>query len=161
MMANKQFEGTTMLSGDRVRAHTAPEVNARIDQVTREHLFSYAEQPEAAIASRIEALEREWDIERTLEINAATIGLIGLMLGVTVSRRWLFLPGVVFAFLAQHALQGWCPPMAVFRRLGIRTRREIDIERFVLKAVRGDFDAVGAASNTTERVNVALQSVLR
>jgi hypothetical protein len=51
--------------------------------------------------------------------------------------------------------------MAVFLWLGIRTRREIDIERFALKALRGDFGAVGVASNTTERVNAALQGVLR
>jgi hypothetical protein len=34
--------------------------------------------------------------------------------------------------------QGWCPPLTVFRRLGVRTRREIDLERYAIKALRGD-----------------------
>ena len=29
----------------------------------------------------------------------------------------------------------------LFRRLGIRTRQEIDAEKYALKAIRGDFDA--------------------
>jgi hypothetical protein len=37
-------------------------------------------------------------------------------------------------------VQGWCPPLPVFRRLGIRTASEIDYERYALKSLRGDFD---------------------
>jgi hypothetical protein len=39
----------------------------------------------------------------------------------------------------QHALTGWCPPVPLFRRLGARTRQEIDRELYALKVVRGDF----------------------
>jgi hypothetical protein len=42
----------------------------------------------------------------------------------------------------QHATQGWCPPVPVFRRLGIRTQTEIDHERYALKALRGDFKKI-------------------
>ena len=73
-----------------------------------------------------------------LEANAATAVLIGLALGATVSRKFFFLPGIVAGFLLQHALQGWCPPLPVFRRAGIRTQSEIEEERSVLKALRGD-----------------------
>jgi hypothetical protein len=45
--------------------------------------------------------------------------------------------------LFQHAVQGWCPPVPLLRRLGYRTSREIDIERVALKALRGDFGAIG------------------
>ena len=41
--------------------------------------------------------------------------------------------------LFQHAVQGWCPPIPLLRRLGIRTSREIEIERVALKILRGDF----------------------
>jgi hypothetical protein len=58
------------------------------------------------------------------------------------SRRWLALPALVAGFLMQHALQGWCPPLPVLRRLGFRTQREIDQERYALKALRGDFRQV-------------------
>lgn len=58
--------------------------------------------------------------------------LTGLVLGVTVNRRWLLLPGIVLPFLLQHGLQGWCPPLPVLRRLGGRTRGEIDREKYAL-----------------------------
>ncbi len=62
-------------------------------------------------------------------LNAPGIALVGTVLGATVNRKWLLLPGgFVLPFLAQHALQGWCPPVSLFRRLGIRTRREIELD---------------------------------
>jgi hypothetical protein len=60
-----------------------------------------------------------------------------------VNRRWFALPAIVATFLLQHAVQGWCPPLSVFRRLGFRTAAEIDHERYALKAIRGDFAQIG------------------
>ena len=37
----------------------------------------------------------------------------------------------------QHALQGWCPPLPVLRRLGFRTQNEIERERYALEGVDG------------------------
>jgi len=101
----------------------------------------------AAIERRLEELEAEWDIERTLEANAATVSLIGVTLGAIVDRRWFALPAVVGVFLLQHAVQGWCPPLPVFRRLGFRTASEIDYERYALKVLRGDFEEVSRERN--------------
>ena len=103
-----------------------------------------------------------WDIERTLEANASLVALIGLGLGAFVHRRFYLLPAVVAGFLLQHALQGWCPPLPVFRRLGVRTAREIE-ERTTLKALRGDFQGVPAASKpiTPEQVARVLDAAAR
>jgi len=49
-------------------------------------------------------MEREWDVERVLEANASTLAFIGVVLGVTVHKRWLLVPGVVLPFLFQHAV---------------------------------------------------------
>lgn len=49
------------------------------------------------------------------------------------------LPAAVSAFLLQHALQGWCPPVPFFRKRGVRTPAEIAAERNALKLLRGDF----------------------
>jgi hypothetical protein len=68
--------------------------------------------------------------------------LAGVVLGATMDRRWFFFPAFVGGFLLQHALQGWCPPMIWFRRMGVRTQTEIDHERYALKALRGDFRGV-------------------
>jgi hypothetical protein len=43
-----------------------------------------------------------------------------------VDRRWLTLPALVTAFLFQHVIQGWCPPVPILRRLGFRTAHEIE-----------------------------------
>ncbi len=57
-----------------------------------------------------------------------------------MDRRLFVLPAIVAGFLLQHAVQGWCPPIPIFRRLGIRTASEIDSERYALKVIREDFN---------------------
>jgi hypothetical protein len=129
---------------DRVPAHTAEEINARIRRQTEASIAYYARAGSGSIELRLKELDEEWDIERTLETNAATASLIGLTLGTTVDRRWYLLPAVVAGFLLLHALQGWCPPLPFFRSRGVRTASEIDYERYALKALRGDFERVSA-----------------
>ena len=122
-------------NADRVRRSTAPEVNREIDHRTNDNIRHYANSSEEVVRRRIEELEREWDIERALEVNASTLALTGLLLGVTVNRKWLIFPGVVLSFLLQHGLQGWCPPLPILRKMGVRTRGEIDREKYELKAL--------------------------
>ena len=123
---------------ERVQMHTDEEVNRKIMAGLKHRLWYYLDHPEE-IDARLLALQREWDIERAIEANAATLALTGLVLGFVASRKYLLLPTVVTGFLLQHALQGWCPPVPVFRRFGIRTQGEIQLERYALKALRGDF----------------------
>ena len=99
-------------------------------------------------------------MERTLEANAATLAFTGAVLAATVDRRWVALPMVVTAVLFQHAVKGWCPPLPVLRRLGFRTMREIDEERFALKALRDDFEQISATESggaETERLLQIMQ----
>ncbi len=124
---------------DRVRSNTSSETNRTIDQQMEACIARYAHAGPEVIEKRIRELEREWDIERWLEMNASSLAFIGLGLGVTHNKRWLVLPAVVLPFLFQHAVQGWCPPLPILRRMGIRTREEIDLEKYALKALRGDF----------------------
>ena len=124
----------------RVEQNTAREVNQRIDASTDRAVTAYANATKDRITKRLEQLDREWDIERTLEANAASIMLIGLTLGAFAHWLFFFLPVIVAAFLLQHALQGWCPPVPIFRRRGVRTASEIDEERTALRILRGDFE---------------------
>lgn len=128
------------IDNDRVRESTSHEVNEEIERQIVDRIREYSGRSRAEISERIDELEREWDIERILQTNASVLALSGLTLGLTHSRKWFVLPGLVLPFLLQHAVQGWCPPLPVFRRLGIRTRREIDLEKYALKYLRGDFD---------------------
>ena len=142
----------------RVAEHTAGHVNEQIRERINESVLYHAEH-EHEIDARLRQLDHEWDIERTLEANAAAISLIGLTFGLAVDRRWLALPIGVAAFLLQHAVQGWCPPVPVFRRLGVRTAAEIEEERFALKALRGDFASLPRADgDARERGRRALQA---
>jgi hypothetical protein len=121
-------------NADPVRRSTAVELTRQIDRETEANILHYANASPEVIAERVEQLDREWDVERMLEVNASTLALTGLALGATVNKKWLILPGIVLPFLLQHALQGWCPPLPVLRRLGIRTRSEIDREKYALLA---------------------------
>ncbi len=141
---------------DRVPTHTADEINSQIRRQTEANIANYARAGGVAIGDRLKELDEEWDVERTLEANAATASLIGLTLGATVDRRWFLFPAVVAGFLLQHALQGWCPPLVIFRRLGVRTASEIDYERYALKALRGDFKRVN--EEPTEGTRFARQA---
>ena len=123
----------------RVEQNTDDAINDRIRRQTQRNIAYFAGLGSREINRRLEELDREWDVERTLEANAASLSLLSLGLGAIVNRRFFFVPAFVGGFLLQHAIQGWCPPLPVLRRLGIRTAKEIDAERYALKALRGDF----------------------
>jgi hypothetical protein len=125
-------ENNSHISADRVRRSTAPGLNEQIDNNFEFKIKKYAKSNDSTILQRIQELDEEWDVERVLEVNASSLALSGLVLGLTVNKKWLALPAVVLTFLFQHGVQGWCPPLPILRRLGIRTRGEIDREKYGL-----------------------------
>ncbi|GAA3615646.1 DUF2892 domain-containing protein [Streptomyces chitinivorans] len=167
MHVTEPLEKSVIDKTDRVREHTATSVQRDIDERIVVRVRRYAEgadseEGRAAIAARIDELEREPDVEQLLESNAALLAFSGTVLAGLHHRRWLWLPGIVTAFLLQHAIQGWCPPIAVMRRLGVRTRKEIDIERYALKALRGDFGAgAPGGGNADASARWALEATVR
>lgn len=130
----------TNTADNRIADQTSWTINRRIAWETDERLAYYAANP-GRITARLDALEREWDIERTLITNASTLALMGVLLSL-FKRRWLVLTFIVAGFLLQHGLQGWCPPLPLFRRLGVRTKEEILRERTILRGLRGDLDGL-------------------
>lgn len=123
---------------ERVTANTADAVNRMIQERTDSQIEKAAYGGRDAIDRRLAELDREWDVERCLETGASSLMLTGLALGTLVNRKWLALPAGVAGFLLQHALQGWCPPLPILRRLGVRTADEINQERQALHSLRGD-----------------------
>ena len=116
---------------------TVDAISRRIAQEIDASIRWHAAHP-GAIARRLDDLDYEWDIERALQANAASLALGGVLLGAFVDRRWLVLPAAVTALLLQHAVQGRSAPMQLLRRLGVRTAAEIDRERHALRALRGE-----------------------
>ncbi|WP_428306583.1 hypothetical protein [Lacipirellula sp.] len=127
---------------DRVPQQTAAHVNEQIRRQTDASIARTMTAGPAAIRERLVELDREWDIERLLEANASTAILVGSALGAFVNKRFFAVPAVIAAFLLQHAIQGWCPPLPVMRRLGVRTAEEINREREALKRAL-EHDRVG------------------
>jgi len=149
------FPATT----ERVALNTNDEINERIRRETDARIGWLAGAGPVAIDQRLAELDEEWDIERCLETMAPTLSLAGIVLGLGVSRKWLLLPIIVQSFFLQHALQGWCPPMPVMRRLGVRTSEEINDERVALKALRGDFEQDEAAVGNGRGVHGLMAAV--
>ena len=85
--------------------HTRQEFNEEIRRQTDQNVARYGYAGPEAIDRRLAELDREWDIERTLEANAATVSLLGVVLGATVNRRFFVVPGLVAGFLLQHVLR--------------------------------------------------------
>jgi Protein of unknown function (DUF2892) len=142
----------------RVRGSTASRINRRIDdQIARNVRYYSANREE--IDWRLSELDEEWDVERMIEANASALMLVGIVLGATADKRFLLLPAAVAAFLLQHAVQGWCPPIPILRRFGFRTADEINRERYALKALRGDFDSIADKKTPATSANAALRAV--
>ena len=147
----------------RVERYTSPQVNDRIRIQTNAEIARLERAKSVELEARMDEIDREWDIERLLQANASILVMLGVALGFAVHRRFLLLPAAVLSFFAQHALQGWCPPIPIFRGHGVRTAREIERERYAIKALRGDFDGVpapGAADRAT-RVRAVLAAIDR
>jgi hypothetical protein len=132
-----RFEEFVPPTAVRVDNHTASHVQEKIRLHTVENIARAISSPET-IDSRLRDIDREWDVERVLELNASVLAFAGVVLGKFVNRKWLYLSMGVTGFLAQHALQGWCPPLPILRRMGIRTCQEIEHERYALKMIRDD-----------------------
>lgn len=145
----------------RVPDHTPADINEMIRRRTEEKIAEVAAGGPGAIERRLQELDHEWDIERALEANAASISLAGLALGAFADRRFFALPALVAGFLLQHALQGWCPPVPIMRRVGFRTQTEIEEERYALKLLRGDFREVGSPDSNIPRSHADLLAAVR
>ncbi len=134
----------------RVREKTPDKQNRKIDLKTEELVEKYRYLSTDEVTCRLAELKKEWDIEKALEVNASSLALTGLLLGIFNSKKWLIFPLIIAGFLLQHGLQGWCPPLRLFRKFGIRTRQEIDEEMYALKILRGDFDDISSSSRSEE-----------
>ncbi|MGG5252386.1 DUF2892 domain-containing protein [Neobacillus sp. SM06] len=128
-MFNQLFPATAT----KVNGNTPDYINEAIQRKIAENIRLFKEKDKTEIKQRLEELDFEWDTERVLETNLSIITLISSIYGLTKNRAWMLVSGTASVFMIQHALQGWCPPLSLIRRLGIRTAEEIDQEKDGLK----------------------------
>lgn len=99
-------DGWAPASTQRVALNTAEEVKRRIRAETQARIEQFRDADPAAIEARLKELDRQWDIERTLQANMSLVLLTSLALGFTTSRKWFGFAGLVAGFFVQHAVQG-------------------------------------------------------
>ncbi|MEJ2702389.1 MAG: MerC domain-containing protein [Sedimentisphaerales bacterium] len=128
----------------RVADSTSERISERLRREMEARVYYFAQSPDQ-IDARLEELDAEWDIERVLAANATGVSLFGILMGRR-HRRWHVLPFAAAGLLLQQAIQGWCPLFPVFRKLGIRTAKEINDERHALRVLRGDFNDIDMSS---------------
>lgn len=119
----------------KVNRNTRQRINDKIHKKTKATINSIRAKNENAINARIKELDYEWDTERVLEINFAGIVLITSILALFHNKRWITLAGIASIFMVQHSLQGWCPPLPIIRKCGVRTANEIINEKMALQTI--------------------------
>jgi hypothetical protein len=151
------MESWNRTSTDSVRTHTPDGVNRRIDERVEKCVQGMAEHMDRSVISHyLQKLEREWDLNRVVTVAASAVSVLGLVLAAKDGPRWKLVSGVAAGLLLQHGLLGFGPVAEVVRALGVRTRREIDLEKFALKALRGDFERIPHDGGPLARANAAL-----
>jgi hypothetical protein len=126
-------------AGENVRKVTAEAKNAVIDQMILSNIRKYSGKSSEEISQRVKELDKEWDIERVLDLSMSVLALSGITSSLLFNEASIILPILLLLFFIWHAFQGWCPPIPLLRHFKIRTRPEIDREKYALKAMRGDF----------------------
>jgi hypothetical protein len=125
--------------------NTSPAVMQKFEQQLRENIMRFADADELTIEQRLRELDREWNVERAIELEAPTMILLGLALGSMSNRKWFALSAMAASMVILHNLQGWYPLLPAFRAAGLRTAEEIEQERMALKALLGERSASGVS----------------
>ena len=59
-------------------------------------------------------------LDEFLRLIAGAFVLVAVFLGATVHPYWNYFAAIVALNLIQSAFTGWCPMMALLRKLGVR-----------------------------------------
>nr|WKN34993.1 hypothetical protein K4G66_21690 [Tunicatimonas sp. TK19036] len=135
-------------------------VNPKYDKQINRRLLYYAHHPQF-IEHRIQQLEKETSVEQVVEVGSVSLSLIGLILGASGNKRWLLLSVLAAGLLFLKNEKRSTVLTSQLQAQGYRTNNEISHERNVLRALRGDFDAIGASDQQKpeERVRQIMRSL--
>ena len=101
--------------------------------------LNYYYHDQQSIDARLLKLDNETDIETYLETESTALTIAGVILGLTVSRKWFIIPLLSSLVVLSRIVNKERKPLPFLRRLGLRSRSEIEKEKYALKAIRGDF----------------------
>ena len=124
----RQFQTFIPRTARRVAEVAKPKINETVQKKTESRVSAFTYAGREAIDKRLKQLDHEWDIRRLMEANTSALMITSVGLGALVNKKWLAVTAVVAGMCLEHAVQGWCPPVPVLRKMGFRTVYEIDEE---------------------------------
>lgn len=132
----------------------------------RDNVRYFASLGPEAVEDRLRELDAEWGIERALTAGLAGVSAFGLVMGLFGSRTLRLLTWTATPLLLAYSLGKWAPSADLTARRGLRSRKEIEEERYALKAWRGDFQGIGeigeeAAAGYGRKADRVLEAVKR
>lgn len=108
----------------------------------RDNVRYYSTLGPEAVSERIRQLDREAEAECTVVSVLSGLGAFGLLMGLLGGRTFRLLAWISLPLLFAFSMGKWAPDAGVISRWGLRSRKEIEEERYALKALRGDFAKV-------------------
>lgn len=97
-----------------------------------------------ALDDRLKALEGEPELETVAILGLAGAGILAFAFGILGSRLWRIAAWLALPLIFAQALGRFRSARELLGGLGMRSRREIEEEKYALKALRGDFRDFGA-----------------
>ena len=77
-------------------------------------------------------LDAEWDLDRWLHLLFGGGTMVSFFVGLFGHRRLRWLSVLMADLALWTAITGWSPLKALLQRVGVRTRAQIERERYVL-----------------------------
>lgn len=124
----------------RVEQHTSPAMKKRFYQRLINNVQRFIGADRHQIDERMQALDREWSVERVIEVEAPAMIGLGAVLGLSHNKKWFALSGLAAGMVVLHNTRGSYPLLPLFQRLGFRSQKDIEDERSALRILRKDHE---------------------
>jgi hypothetical protein len=92
--------------------------------------YVFSSKSDLRLAHRQTVLRLEISQLETLRIDVGTfVADDSLVVDSLPAERFYELPAAIVTFMMRSARRGYCPPIPALRRLGFRTRKEVEAQR--------------------------------
>jgi hypothetical protein len=133
-----------------------------INRDTARSIQYYSHRPAELVSKRIAELDQEIPLEAFVFRGGAALTIVSLVVILlnNKNRAARILALVIAVLQLQYSYQGRNPLTDILRRRGYRSRKEIEVEKYSLEALRGDFAAFTELSDPLERARKCLDIFL-
>jgi len=127
---------------------------AKKDREFELRLAHLAEAGSVAIGERLDELDSAWTAGRATKATAGALIVLGLAFTAIGNPWWLILPAIGGLFLLQYSVSKTSWLAAMYRRIGLPSRMDIDNERFALRTLRGDYRHLRSLHDAEDRHDI-------